>query len=77
MCECDLEYADGELGSGLGGEPEPEVWVGLGEALQSFLQLLEPVDEQVTVLEHQPVASLGCRLQQLQCHLHTQYTIPV
>ena len=64
-----LQYSDGEVCSGLCGEPQPELWVGLGQLLQSFLQLLQPVYEQVAVLEHEPVASLCSCLQQLQGHL--------
>ena len=67
----DLEYPNGEVCGGLGSEPEPEVWVWSGEFLQSFLQLLQPVDEEVAVLQHQPVTPLSRRLQQLQRHLHT------
>ena len=45
-----LQYSNGEVSSGLCGEPQSEVRVRLGEDLQCLLQLLEPVDEQVTVL---------------------------
>lgn len=75
MCK-DLEYSNGEVSGGLGGEPEPEVGVRTCEVLQGLLQLLEPVDEEVAVLQHQPVTSLCSCLQELQCHLRsvcTQY----
>ena len=46
----DLQYSNGEVGSGLCGEPQSEVGVGFGEVFQRLLQLLQPVDEQVAVL---------------------------
>ena len=37
-----------------------------GEELQGLLQVLQPANQQVAVLQHQPVASGGSRLQQLE-----------
>ena len=65
----DLQYPDGEIGCRLSSQPQSEVGVRLGELLQGLFELLEPAYEQVTVLQHEPVASLGCRLQQLQGNL--------
>ena len=65
----DLQYAYGELCCRLCCQPEPEVWVGLGQLLEGLLQLFEPADEEVAVLQHEPVASLGRGLQELESNL--------
>ena len=64
-----MQYANGEIRSGGGGQPEPEVWVWLADPLQRLLQVNEPPHEQVAVLEHQPMAALRGSLQQLQRYL--------
>lgn len=64
-----LQDADGEVLDGVGGEPETVVWVRLGDPLQRLLQLLQPLDQQVAVLQHQPLAPGYSGFQQLQRHL--------
>jgi len=71
-----LQYADGEASNGFGGEPEAEVGMSLAEFLQMFLQLLQPVHEQMTVLQHQPLTAVDCCVQQLNRQLKKQNSYP-
>lgn len=64
-----LEYADGEGRSGVGGKPEPEVWVRLGNLLQFLLQVPQESYQQMAVLVHEPVAPRYGRLKQAECCL--------
>ena len=64
-----LENPHWELGGGSSGEPETEVRVWLGELLQGLLQVFKPADEQMDILQHQPVSTRRCRLQQLESNL--------
>ena len=58
-----LQDADGEVGRGVGGHPQPEVLLRRLELLQQLLQGLEPVGQQVAVLQHHPVAALRAHLE--------------
>lgn len=64
-----LQNPNGEAPGGVGGEPQAEVWVGLGDPLQGLLQIFKPLDQEVAVLQHQPLPTSHCRLQQLQGQL--------
>ena len=44
-----------------------------GELLQGLLQVLQPADQQVAVLQHQPVAPGGRCLQQLESNLEGKF----
>lgn len=45
-----LQNPDGEAPGGVRGEPQAEVWVGLGDPLQGLLQVLQPLDQEMAVL---------------------------
>ena len=58
-----LQDADGKGGRRLRGQPEAKVRMRLGQLLQVLLELLEPLDEQVAVLQHEPEAAAHRLLQ--------------
>mmetsp|Transcript_372 Transcript_372/g.699 ORF Transcript_372/g.699 Transcript_372/m.699 type:complete len:251 (-) Transcript_372:1384-2136(-) len=64
-----LQDRDGEHGRGVGGQPQAEVAVGLllGQVLTDLLQVAEPGDCEVAVLEDNPVAQLDSLLDHLLC----------
>ena len=64
-----LQDPNGEALGGVCGEPQAEVRVGLGDPLQGLLQILQPLDQEMAILQHQPLPTSHCRLQQLQGHL--------
>ena len=55
-----LQNTQWEGVSRLRSEPEPEVFVGLAHGFQEFFaMILEPSGQQMTVLQHEPVTSVG------------------
>ena len=72
-----LENPHWELWGGGSGEPETEVRVWLGEFLKGLLQGLQPANEQMDVLQHQPVPACRCSVQQLKGNLYIQQEIYV
>jgi len=54
-----LKDTEGETVSWLGGEPQSEVLVRLLEVLNDGLHFLEPRDEQMAIVEHDPVTTDG------------------
>mmetsp|Transcript_14108 Transcript_14108/g.33880 ORF Transcript_14108/g.33880 Transcript_14108/m.33880 type:complete len:904 (+) Transcript_14108:88-2799(+) len=61
-----LQDAQGEAVRGVGGEPQAEVLVRLGDLLEDLLQRLEPAGQQVAVLQHDPQPARGAHLQHLR-----------
>ena len=51
--EAALQHPEWEAVGGLGGEPQPEVGVRLADLLQDLLQGLEPLGQQVAVLQEE------------------------
>jgi hypothetical protein len=49
--------------------------VRLGDPLQGLLQVLQPLDQEVAVLQHQPLSTSHCGLQQLQSHLQEEGSV--
>lgn len=47
----------------------------LGDPLQGLLQVLQPLDQEVAVLQHQPLSTSHCGLQQLQSHLQEEGSV--
>ena len=69
-----LQYPNGEVGSGVGRQPEAEVGVWLRHLLQFLLQFSQPFHQQVAVLQHQPLSARDRRLQQRHGQLWTDDT---
>ena len=72
-----LQYPNGEVGSGVGRQPEAEVGVWLRHLLQFLLQFSQPFHQQVAVLQHQPLSARDRRLQQRHGQLWTDDTLLV
>ena len=72
-----LEDSDRKAADGFGGQPEPEVRMRLGQLFQVLFQLAQPFDEQMAVLQHQPLSTVDGVVQKLDRQLtdSTQRTV--